>query len=60
MFLAQFLEIIRFLFNIFFQFWIMIYNIPLTNNIKFGPVLIIFVILFIFIYLMFRPFRDRG
>lgn len=56
--LGSLLSIFGFLFDILFTALAFIYNIQLTDNIKFGPVCVIFLIFFIVLYIMFKPFRK--
>lgn len=54
----EFLLILSWVFNIVFSIVMFIYDIPLTENIKFGPVCIILIIFMILLYLLFKPFTK--
>lgn len=57
--LEQFLLLISWIFNVIFTFLSFIYNIQLTNSIKFGPVCVIFLIFMLIMYVIFRPFSKK-
>lgn len=56
--IEDFYSIIRFIFYVLFQGVLFIYNIPITDNVKFGPLAIIIILIMILLYTIFKPFRK--
>lgn len=55
---SQFLSIFEFICNMFYSFFEVILNIPITNNVDFGSILLIVLILTLSIMIIIRPIKK--
>lgn len=54
----EFLSIFGFVCNIFYSFFEILFNIPLTKNVDFGSILLIVLILSLAIMIIARPIKK--
>ncbi len=58
MLLSQFISLIGFICSAFWSFWQIILDIPLTNNVKFGDIIVYVICLSFLFFIIFRPIKK--
>ncbi|MCI8777924.1 MAG: hypothetical protein HFI87_02105 [Bacilli bacterium] len=58
MLLSEFISLFTFVCKMFWSFLIVIYNIPLTKNIRFGDTLVVIIMIIFVVIIAFKPLKK--
>lgn len=53
----QFISLFQYICSIFWTFLVIVYRIPVTNNVSFGEIIMIALVFFLVLYFIMRPYK---